>query len=68
MLENDTDSEELEDTDIDYEDDEDDISITNIFNLPHPAIDKNAKWKLQDIFIENLGILNYLANFINNNS
>ncbi|CAG8753052.1 1731_t:CDS:2, partial [Funneliformis mosseae] len=29
--------------------------------------DKNAKWKLQDIFIENLGIPDYLANFINSN-
>ena len=36
----------------DYDKDEDDISITNIFNLPYPTIDKNAKWKLRDIFIE----------------
>ena len=67
MLENDSDLEELEDIDIDYNDDNEDISVTNIFNLFHPAIDNNAKWKLQDIFIEDLEIPNYLENFINNN-
>ena len=75
MLEDDS---ELENTNIDYDenynkdddenDDEDDISVINISNLSHPAINKNAKWKLQDIFIENLEISNYLANFINNNN
>ena len=67
MLENDSDLEELEDIDIDYNDDNEDISVTNIFNLSHPTIDNNAKWKLQDIFIEDLEIPNYLENFINNN-
>ncbi len=67
MLENDSDLEELEDIDIDYNDDNEDISVTNIFNLSHPTIDNNAKQKLQDIFIEDLKISNYLKNFINNN-
>ncbi|CAG8484065.1 10174_t:CDS:2 [Diversispora eburnea] len=42
-----------------------DITLANISNLPHPATDKNAKWKLQDIFIENLSAPSYLENFIN---
>ncbi|CAI2187642.1 5606_t:CDS:2, partial [Funneliformis geosporum] len=58
---------ESEDASIDYENDENDISLSNIFNLPHPAIDKNAKWKLQDIFIEDLEPTNYFKIFINNN-
>ncbi len=33
-----------------------DINVMNISNLPHPARDKNAKWKLQDIFVESLGV------------
>ncbi|CAI2187327.1 3029_t:CDS:1, partial [Funneliformis geosporum] len=67
VLENDLDLEESEDASIYYENDEDDISLSNIFNLPHPVIDKNAKWKLQDIFIEDLEPTNYLEIFINNN-
>ncbi|CAI2196706.1 12740_t:CDS:1, partial [Funneliformis geosporum] len=40
---NDLDLEESEDASIDYENDENDISLLNIFNLPHPAIDKDVK-------------------------
>ncbi|EXX63560.1 ribonuclease H-like domain-containing protein [Rhizophagus irregularis DAOM 181602=DAOM 197198] len=40
-----------------------DINIMNISNLPHPARDKNAKWRLQDIFTENLGEPSYLSDF-----
>ena len=54
--------EELEDNDNEDEM-EYDISVINISNLPHPAKDKNAKWKLQEIFVENLGKPNYLSNF-----
>ena len=53
MLENSELNEPESDDDINYED-EDNITIANIFNLPHLATDKNAKWKLKDIFVESL--------------
>ena|SRR6266542_228502 len=66
MLE-DSDLDEMEiDDDLEY-DDEYDITVNNIFNLPHPATDRNAKWKLQDIFVERLGTPSYLTDFLNNN-
>ncbi|PKC05566.1 hypothetical protein RhiirA5_420765 [Rhizophagus irregularis] len=37
-----------------------DISIHNIEQLQHPAIDLQAKWKLKNIFVENLESPNYL--------
>ena len=42
--------------DDDYDDDdyEDDITVANISNLPHPSIDKNAKWDLRDVFVSDL--------------
>ena len=40
-----------------------DINVINISSLPHPSRDKNAKWRLQDIFVENLGEPNYLSDF-----
>ncbi|CAI2199302.1 18010_t:CDS:1, partial [Funneliformis geosporum] len=46
------------------DDEELDINVANILNLPHPARDQNSKWKLQDIFIESLGKPNYLSTFI----
>jgi hypothetical protein len=49
-------------------DDDDDITLENISNFPHPATDKNAKWKLQDIFSENLDASSYLESFINNDN
>ena len=66
MLENDSDLIELENNNVDdddYDDDyEDDITVANISNLPHPSIDKNAKWKLQDIFNEGLEAPSYFNN------
>ena len=40
------------------------ISVDNIEQIQHPAIDLQAKWKLGDIFIENLELSNYFENFI----
>jgi len=53
---------EKEDSDDDDEM-EYDINVINISSLPHPSRDKNAKWRLQDIFVENLGEPNYLSDF-----
>ena len=33
-----------------YEDDDDDIEYVEINNITHPAIDSNAKWKLNSLF------------------
>jgi len=64
--ENDNNSES--DSDIDIDNRELEISVANISNLPHPARDQNAKWRLQDIFIESLGEPNYLSTFMLGNS
>ncbi|CAB4484991.1 unnamed protein product [Rhizophagus irregularis] len=44
-----------------------DISIHNIEQLQHPAIDLQAKWKLKNIFVENLESPNYLLLVVNIN-
>ncbi|POG58993.1 hypothetical protein GLOIN_2v873442 [Rhizophagus irregularis DAOM 181602=DAOM 197198] len=41
-----------------------DISIDNIEQLQHPAVDLQAKWELKNIFVENLELPNYLEDFI----
>ncbi|CAG8713765.1 17754_t:CDS:1, partial [Acaulospora morrowiae] len=41
-----------------------DISLDNINQIQHPAIDIEAKWVLQDIFINTLETLYYLDDFI----
>src|SRR6266498_5435889 len=41
-----------------------DISVNNIDQLQHPAIDLQAKWSLKDIFVESLELPNYLEDFI----
>ncbi|GBC53195.2 ribonuclease H-like domain-containing protein [Rhizophagus irregularis DAOM 181602=DAOM 197198] len=41
-----------------------DISIENIEQIQHPAIDPQAKWELKNIFIENLELPGYLEDFI----
>ncbi|CAB4483378.1 unnamed protein product [Rhizophagus irregularis] len=41
-----------------------DISIENIEQIQHSAIDPQAKWKLKNIFIENLELPGYLEDFI----
>ncbi|CAB5357702.1 unnamed protein product [Rhizophagus irregularis] len=41
-----------------------DISIDNIEQLQHPAVDLQAKWELKNIFVENLELPNYLKDFI----
>ncbi|CAB5351044.1 unnamed protein product [Rhizophagus irregularis] len=41
-----------------------DISIENIEQIQHPAIDPQAKCKLKNIFIENLELPGYLEDFI----
>lgn len=71
MLENESNEEENNennfnnnDSDSDSNDEELEISAANISNLPHPARDKSAKWKLQDIFISNLGEPSYLSSFM----
>jgi hypothetical protein len=65
MLDDEQDNEEEWDSDSNSDDGEMeyDINIMNISNLPHPAQDKNAKWRLQDIFTENLGEPSYLSDF-----
>ena len=40
------------------------ISVDNIEQLQHPAIDLQAKWQLKDIFVESLELPNYLEDFI----
>ncbi|UZO10052.1 uncharacterized protein OCT59_001650 [Rhizophagus irregularis] len=55
-------------SDSNVDDEELEINVTNISNLPHPARDQNSKWKLQDIFIESLGEPNYLSAFILGNN
>ena len=67
MLKNNLDLKELENNDIDF-DYKDNITITNFSNLPYPTIDRNAKWKLQDIFIKELEEPGYLMDFINANN
>ena len=64
--ENDNNNESDSDSDIDNREFE--ISVANILNLPYPARDQNAKWRLQDIFIESLGEPNYLSTFMLGNS
>jgi hypothetical protein len=68
MLEDESNEENDNNNDSDSDSDSDnrelEINVTNISNLPHPARDQNAKWKLQDIFIESLGGPNYLSTFI----
>ncbi|CAI2194616.1 17027_t:CDS:2, partial [Funneliformis geosporum] len=54
----------MNDSDSDIDNRELEISVANISNLPHPARDQNAKWRLRDIFIESLGEPNYLPNFM----
>ena len=41
-----------------------DISVDNIEQLQHPAIDLQAKWELKDIFVENLELSGYIEDFI----
>ena len=41
-----------------------DISVDNIEQLQHPAIDLQAKWKLKNIFVENLELPGYIEDFI----
>ncbi|GBB84702.1 hypothetical protein RclHR1_11290006 [Rhizophagus clarus] len=41
-----------------------DISIENIEQLQHPAVDLQAKCELKNIFVENLELPNYLEDFI----
>ena len=57
---------ELQDQDIEITDliDTYDISVDNIEQLQHPAIDLQAKWQLKDIFVESLELPNYLEDFI----
>ena len=41
-----------------------DISVDNIKQLQHPAINLQAKWELKDIFVENLELSGYIEDFI----
>ncbi len=41
-----------------------DISVDNIEQLQHFAIDLQAKWSLKDIFVKSLELSNYLEDFI----
>ena len=58
MLEDESNEENDNNNDSDSDSDSDnrelEINVTNISNLPHPARDQNAKWKLQDIFVKGI--------------
>ena len=41
-----------------------DISVDNIEQLQHPAIDSQAKWELKNIFVENLELPDYIEDFV----
>ncbi|CAG8636906.1 10484_t:CDS:2 [Funneliformis mosseae] len=40
------------------------ISVDNIEQLQHSAIDLQAKWQLKNIFVKSLELPNYLEDFI----
>ena len=40
-----------------------DISVDNIKQLQHPAIDPQAKYELKNIFVENLELPDYIEDF-----
>ena len=60
MIEN-----EPQEQNIDFADsDTYDITVDNVEQLQHPAIDLQAKWELKNIFVENLELPGYLEDFI----
>src|SRR6266542_2499010 len=60
MIENEPQEQNIEIADSDTYD----ISVDNIEQLQHPAIDLQAKWELKDIFVENLELSGYIKDFI----